>query len=79
MPLGKGVLARTSGHTINDGLRHQQPVDHTLAEDFVDIEIVALPDSQDGALFGFEVEGWVDLILAVGEEELHRWAALAAR
>ena len=49
------------------------------AEDFVGVEVVALPDSQDGAFFGGEVEGGVDLVLAVGEEELHRWAALACR
>ena len=48
-----------------------------LVEYLVRVEVVALPDAIGRALLGDEVEARIDLVLAVGEEELHRLAALA--
>ena len=75
--LGGGVFACAARGAVHDGLGNQQAVDDMAVEGFVGIQVIALPDAQGRVLLGGEVEAGVDLVLAVGEEEFHRWAALA--
>jgi hypothetical protein len=70
--LWQGVFARGARQTVHDRLRHQQAIDDASAQGFVDIQVIPLPHPQRRTLLRSEIEGRVDLVLAVREKELHR-------
>ena len=72
VPLRSVYFPALPGGAVHDGLGNQQAVDDMAIQDLVGVEVVALADAQGRAFLGDEVEAGVDLVLAVGEEELHR-------